>query len=126
VATQEAIRHMGDGGRIIMIGSINSDVVPFVGGSVYASTKGAIASLTRGLARDLGSRGITVNNIQPGPIDTDMNPASSRSAEVLKRSIAIGRYGQAAEIASLVAYLVSPAAAYITGASLKVDGGLSA
>ncbi|GAB4465716.1 MAG: hypothetical protein OHK0037_20770 [Elainellaceae cyanobacterium] len=75
VATQEAVRHMGAGGRIIMIGSINSDIVPFVGGSVYALTKGAVASFTRGLARDLGDRGITVNNIQPGPVDTDMNPA---------------------------------------------------
>jgi len=126
VATQEAVRHMGDGGRIIMIGSINSDIVPFVGGSVYALTKGAIASFTRGLARDLGSRGITVNNIQPGPVDTDMNPADGAFAAGLKQSIAIGRYGQASEIAEMVAYLASPAAAYVTGASLKIDGGLTA
>ncbi|HEY9648224.1 MAG TPA: 3-oxoacyl-ACP reductase family protein [Chroococcidiopsis sp.] len=126
VATQEAVRHMGEGGRIIMIGSINSDVVPFVGGSVYALTKGAIASFTRGLARDLGARGITVNNIQPGPVDTDMNPADGAFAESLKQAIAIGRYGQAEEIAEMVAYLVSPTAAYVTGASLKIDGGLTA
>jgi len=126
VATQEAIRHMSEGGRIIMIGSINSDVVPFVGGSVYALTKGAIASFTRGLARDLAPRGITVNNIQPGPVDTDMNPADSDFAEGLKKAIAIGRYGQPDEIAGMVAYLVSPAAAFVTGANLKIDGGLTA
>ncbi|BAY15615.1 short-chain dehydrogenase/reductase SDR [Anabaenopsis circularis NIES-21] len=126
VATQEALRHMGKGGRIIMIGSINSDVVPFVGGSVYALTKGAIASFTRGLARDLGERGITVNNIQPGPIDTDMNPADGAFAEQLKKAIAIGRYGQADEIADMVAYLASPGAAFVTGASLKIDGGITA
>lgn len=126
VATQEALRHMGEGGRIIMIGSINSDVVPFVGGSVYALTKGAIASFTRGLARDLGSRGITVNNIQPGPTDTDMNPADSAFAAGLKQTIALGRYGKADEIAAMVAYLASPAAAFVTGASLKIDGGLTA
>ena len=75
VAVQEAVRHMKEGGRIINIGSINSDFVPFTGGSVYALTKSALAGFTRGLARDLGARGITVNNIQPGPVDTDMNPA---------------------------------------------------
>ncbi|HIK42580.1 3-oxoacyl-ACP reductase family protein [Thermoleptolyngbya sp. M55_K2018_002] len=126
IATQEAVRHMGAGGRIIMIGSINSDIVPFVGGSVYALTKGAVASFTRGLARDLGDRGITVNNIQPGPVDTDMNPADGAFAEELKKAIAIGRYGQADEIAAMVAYLASPAAAYVTGASLKIDGGITA
>ncbi|BAY20323.1 short-chain dehydrogenase/reductase SDR [Calothrix sp. NIES-2100] len=126
VATQEAVRHMGEGGRIIMIGSINSDSVPFVGGSVYALTKGAIASFTRGLARDLGSRGITVNNIQPGPIDTDMNPANGPFADNLKRIIALGRYGQSDEIAGMVSYLASSEAAYITGASLNIDGGFTA
>lgn len=126
VATQEALRHMGEGGRIIMIGSINSDSTPFAGLSVYALTKGAIASFTRGLARDLGDRGITVNNVQPGPVDTDMNPADGDFASGLKQMIALGRYGQAHEIASLVAYLASPQAAYITGASLKIDGGCTA
>ncbi|MEG4010412.1 3-oxoacyl-ACP reductase family protein [Microcoleus sp. Pol11C1] len=126
VATQEAIRHMGEGGRIIMIGSINSDSTPFAGLSVYALTKGAIASFTRGLARDLGSRGITVNNIQPGPIDTDMNPADGDFAEELKKSIALGRYGRDNEVASMVSYLASPEAAFVTGASLKIDGGVTA
>ena len=126
VATQESIRHMGEGGRIIMIGSINSDSAPFVGGSIYALTKGAIASFTRGLARDLGPRGITVNNIQPGPIDTDMNPAEGEFAEGLKKTVALGRYGQSDEVAGMVAYLASPEAAFVTGASLKIDGGFTA
>ena len=126
VATQEATRHMSEGGRIIMIGSVNSDLVPFIGGSVYAMTKAAIAGFTRGLARDLGPRGITVNNIQPGPVDTDMNPADGASADALKRMIALGRYGQTDEIAGMVSYLASPEAGYITGASLKIDGGFAA
>ena len=126
VATQEAVRHIGEGGRIIMIGSINSDLVPFVGGSVYALTKSAVAGFTRGLARDLGPRGITVNNIQPGPVDTDMNPADGPFAEGLKGLIALHRYGQSDEVAGLVSYLASDEAGYITGASLKIDGGFAA
>ncbi|MDZ8028441.1 MAG: 3-oxoacyl-ACP reductase family protein [Nostoc sp. DcaGUA01] len=126
VATQEAIRHMGEGGRIINIGSVNSDLVPFAGGSVYALTKGAIASFTRGLARDLGSRGITVNNIQPGPVDTDMNPADGPFAESIKAMIALQRYGHSDEIAGMVSYLASAEAGFITGASLKIDGGFTA
>jgi 3-oxoacyl-[acyl-carrier protein] reductase len=126
VATREAVRHMGEGGRIIMIGSVNSDFVPFAGVSVYALTKGAVAGFTRGLARDLGPRGITVNNVQPGPVDTDMNPADGPFAEALKGMIALHRYGQGDEIAGLVSYLASPEAGYITGASLKIDGGFAA
>ena len=126
VATQEAVRHMKDGGRIVNIGSINSDLVPFMGGSVYALTKAAIAGFTRGLARDLGPRGITVNNIQPGPVDTDMNPADGPFAAQLKTMIAVQRYGQSDEIAAMVAYLAGPEAAYVTGASLKIDGGFGA
>src|SRR5262249_23888745 len=125
-ATQEAVRHMGDGGRIIMIGSVNSDLVPFAGGSVYALTKVAIAGFTRGLARDLGPRGITVNNVQPGPVDTDLNPADGPSSDVLKGMIALRRYGQSDEIAGLVSYLASAEAGFITGASLKIDGGFAA
>lgn len=126
VATQEAVRHIGEGGRIIMIGSVNSDLVPFQGGSVYALTKGAVASFTHGLARDLGPRGITVNNIQPGPVDTDMNPAEGPFAESMKKTLALQRYGQSEEIAGLVSYLASDEAGFVTGANLKIDGGFSA
>ncbi len=126
VATQEAVRHMGKGGRIINIGSINSDLMPFAGGSAYAMTKGAVASLTRGLARDLGPRGITVNNIQPGPTDTDMNPANGAMAAGLTAMIAVQRYGKDDEVAAMVAYLAGPEAGFITGASLKIDGGFAA
>jgi 3-oxoacyl-[acyl-carrier protein] reductase len=126
VAIQEAVRHMGEGGRIINIGSVNSDLVPFAGGSVYALTKGAIASFTRGLARDLGPRGITVNNVQPGPVDTDMNPPDGPFAAQMKGLTALQRYAQSDEIAGMVSYLASPEAAFITGASLKIDGGFTA
>jgi 3-oxoacyl-[acyl-carrier protein] reductase len=126
VATQEAARHMSEGGRIIHIGSTNSDRVTFMGGSVYALTKGAVAAFTKGLARDLGARGITVNNVQPGPIDTDMNPADTDFARAMIPNLALPRYGRTDEIASFVAFLVSPEASYITGASLPADGGYSA
>lgn len=126
VATQEAARHMTEGGRIITIGSVNADRMPFAGGGVYAMTKAAVAGLTRGLARDLGPRGITVNNVQPGPVDTDMNPASGPFAESLKGLMALPRYGTGEEIAGMVAYLASPEAAFVTGASLTIDGGFAA
>jgi 3-oxoacyl-[acyl-carrier protein] reductase len=126
VAAQEAARHMVDGGRIITIGSVNADRMPFEGGGVYAMTKAAVAGLTRGLARDLGPRGITVNNVQPGPVDTDMTPATGPFADTLKGLMALGRYGRGEEIAAMVAYLVSPAAAYVTGANLTIDGGFDA
>lgn len=126
VATQESVRHMRDGGRIIHIGSCNSDRVPFQGGSVYALTKAAIVGFTKGLARDLGPRGITVNNIQPGPTDTDMNPATGAWAEGTVQNVALQRYAKPEEVANFVAFLASPEAAYITGASLASDGGYSA
>lgn len=126
VATQEAVRFMGEGGRIVTIGSTNADRMPFAGGAVYAMSKSAIVGLTKGLARDLGPRGITVNNVQPGPVDTDMNPADSDFAGALKGLMALPRYGKAEEIASFVAYLAGPEAGYITGASLTIDGGFSA
>lgn len=125
-ATQESVRHMPDGGRIIHIGSVNSDRMPFVGGSVYALTKGAIFSFTKGLARDLGPRNITVNNIQPGPVDTDANPASGPFAETMLSLMALKRYGKGEEIAGMVSYLAGPEAGYITGASLLIDGGFDA
>lgn len=126
VGIQEASRHMRDGGRIITIGSVNGDRVPFPGGSVYALTKAAVAGLTRGLARDLGPRGITVNNVQPGPVNTDLNPENGPFAEMLKGLLALPRYGKDDEVASLVAFLASPEAAFITGASLDIDGGFKA
>lgn len=126
VATQEAVRYMGNGGRVINIGSVNADRMPFAGGAAYAMSKAAVAGLTKGLARDLGPRGITVNNVQPGPVDTDMNPDGSDFSGALKSLMAIGRYGTTEEIASFVAYLAGPEAGYVTGASLTVDGGFGA
>ena len=121
-----AIPHLRDNGRIIFIGSVNSDSMPFAGGSVYALTKGAIASFTRGLARDLAPRNITVNNIQPGPVDTDMNPASGPFAQTLLNLMALKRYARGDEIGALVSFLAGPEAAFITGTGIKIDGGFDA
>jgi 3-oxoacyl-[acyl-carrier protein] reductase len=121
-ATQAAVRHMKHGGRIITIGSVVADRSGFPTSSVYSMTKGAIASMTRGLARDLGPRGITVNNIQPGPTKTDMN-GDEGAHERVKPLIALGRLGEDREIAGLAAYLASAEAAFVTGASLTIDGG---
>ena len=126
VATQAALKHMTTGGRIINIGSTNADRMPFPGGSIYAMSKSALVGLVKGMARDLGPRGITVNNIQPGPIDTEMNPATGDFSKLMLSLMASPRYGTADEVASLVAYLSGPDAAYITGASLTIDGGFSA
>ena len=126
VASQAAAAHLPNGGRIINIGSVNADSMPFAGGSVYALTKGAIASFTRGLARDLGPRGITVNNVQPGPVDTELNPAHGPFADSLTKIMALGRYGHASEVAGLVSYLAGPDGGYVTGASLTIDGGFDA
>lgn len=126
VASQEAARHMPGGGRIINIGSTNADRMPFAGGAAYAMSKSAIIGLTKGLARDLGPRGITVNNVQPGPTDTDMNPASGEMAQELIKLIAVNRYGKDKEIAAFVAFLSGPEAGYISGASLSIDGGFGA
>ncbi len=120
--TQAAVRHMKEGGRVITIGSIVADRSGFPTSSVYAMTKGAVAAMTRGLARDLGPRGITVNNIQPGPTATDMN-SDETGHERLKQLMALGRIGEDKEIASFAAYLASPEASFITGASLTIDGG---
>ncbi len=126
VATQEASKHLRDGGRVIHIGSTNSDRMPFVGGSVYALTKAAIVGFTKGLARDLAPRNITVNNIQPGPVNTDMNPETGPFADSIKSFLALKRYGNTDEIAGMVSYLAGPEAAYVTGASLLIDGGFAA
>ena len=126
VAIQSAVKHMQSGGRIVNIGSCNAERMPFTGGGVYAMSKAALVGLVKGLARDLGPRGITINNVQPGPVDTDMNPATSDFAKLLVHQMAIPRYGTVDEIASLVAYLAGPDTAYVTGASLTIDGGFTA
>jgi len=127
VATQAAVRHMQTGGRIITIGSCNAERMPFVGGAVYAMSKAALVGLVKGLARDLGPRGITINNVQPGPVNTDMNPAGSDFARLtIERFMALPRYGTGDEIASLVCWLAGPESSYVTGASLSIDGGYSA
>ncbi|MFD1105497.1 SDR family oxidoreductase [Sphingobium olei] len=125
-ASVEAARQMPDGGRIIVIGSVNGDAVPFAGAAAYALTKSALHGLGRGLARDFGDRRITVNIIQPGPIDTDMNPADGEIAEIVKPFMAIKRYGKAEEVAGLAAYLAGPEASYVTGAFHTIDGGFGA
>lgn len=125
-AVQAATKYLGAGGRIINIGSIMGDISLWPGYSFYGASKAAVASLARGWARDLGPKGITVNTIQPGPIDTDMNPADGPLSVELKKSVALGRYGKAEEIASAVAFLASEDASFITGASLNVDGGVMA
>ena len=122
VAVQAASAHLGSGGRIVTIGSVTADRTGFPGASVYSMTKGAVASLTRGLARDLGPRGITVNTVEPGPTDTDMNAAAGL-LDRLAPMMALGRVGKDAEIASLVAWLAGPDSSYVTGAALTVDGG---
>lgn len=124
-AVRTAIAHLASGGRIINIGSINADRVPGPGLAVYAMTKGAVSSLTRGLARELGPRGITVNNVQPGPINTDMNPDEGEFAEGLKQLSALGRYGDTSDIAAMVSFLAGPEAGFITGANINVDGGIT-
>ncbi|BBY15288.1 3-oxoacyl-ACP reductase family protein [Mycolicibacterium litorale] len=126
VAIQCAVPHLGDGGRIINIGSINAERVPSPGLSVYSMTKAAVAGLTRGLARELGPRGITINNVQPGPIATDMNPEHGEFAEAATQLIAVGHYGHTSDVAGVVSYLAGPDASYITGANWNVDGGFTA
>src|ERR1700710_935325 len=125
-ATQAALKHMNNGGRIIMIGSCVGERVLTPGLVAYSATKGAVKMFTQGLSREVGSRGITVNNIQPGPIDTDLNPASGDWATPQKAVTALDRYGHVDEVAALVAFVASPESAYITGANLTVDGGTNA
>jgi 3-oxoacyl-[acyl-carrier protein] reductase len=126
VAIQRAIPHLGQGGRIVTTGSIFADHVPRPGSAVYAMTKAALAGMTRGLARELGPRGITVNVIQPGPTATDANPDSGEFADAMRELTAVGHYGRPEDIASAVAYLVGPEAGFITGITWNVDGGFSA
>jgi 3-oxoacyl-[acyl-carrier protein] reductase len=126
IATQAALRHMKNGGRLIMIGSCVGERMLTPGLVAYSATKGAIKMFTQGLAREVGSRNITVNNIQPGPIDTDLNPAAGDWAAPQTAATALKRYGKAEEVAALVAFVAGPESSYITGANLTVDGGTNA
>jgi 3-oxoacyl-[acyl-carrier protein] reductase len=126
VATQAALKHMKDGGRIITIGSAVGERVLVPGLVAYSATKGAVKIFTQALSRELGSRGITVNNVQPGPIDTDLNPAASEWAVPQKAATSLDRYGKVDEVAALVAFVAGPESSYITGANLTVDGGMNA
>ena len=125
-AAVDAARNMPDGGRIIIIGSVNGDRMPFPGGAGYALTKSAVQGMVRGLARDFGARGITVNSVQPGPVDTDLNPADGPMKDMMHSFLAIKRHARPDEIAAMVAYLVGPEAAIVTGAQHTIDGGFGA
>ncbi|MEM9442269.1 MAG: SDR family oxidoreductase, partial [Pseudomonadota bacterium] len=125
-AAVDAARNMPNGGRIVMIGSVNGDRMPFPGGAGYALTKSAVQGMVRGLARDFGERGITVNSVQPGPVDTDLNPADGPMKEMMHSFMAIKRHARPDEIAAMVAYLVGPEASIVTGAQHTIDGGFGA
>ncbi len=125
-ATQAALKFLKSGGRIITIGSCVGERVMTPGLVAYSATKGAVKMFTQGLSREVGNRGITVNNVQPGPIDTDLNPAAAEWSVPQKAATALGRYGRVEEVAALVAFIVGPESAYITGANLTVDGGTNA
>lgn len=126
LTTQAALKQMNNGGRIISIGSCVGERMMTPGLVPYSATKGAIRMFTQGLSREVGDRGITVNNVQPGPIDTDLNPAAGDWAVPQKAVTALNRYGNVQEVAALVAFISSPEASYITGANLTVDGGTNA
>ncbi|MEF3129621.1 3-oxoacyl-ACP reductase family protein [Rhizobium leguminosarum] len=126
IATQAALKYLRDGGRIISIGSCVGERMGTPGLVAYAATKGAVKMFTQGLAREVGARGITVNNVQPGPIDTDLNPAAGDWAEPQLANTALNRYGHVDDIAAMVAFVAGPEASYITGTSLTVDGGTNA
>jgi 3-oxoacyl-[acyl-carrier protein] reductase len=126
VTTQAALKHMNAGGRIVMIGSCVGERMMTPGLVPYSATKAAMRMFSQGLSREVGDRGITVNNIQPGPIDTDLNPAAGEWAVPQKAATALNRYGKADEVAALVAFVAGPQASYITGANLTVDGGTNA
>lgn len=126
VASKAVLPHMPDGSRIVNIGSVNADRMPFPGGAAYAMSKAALQGLARGMARDLGPRAITVNNVQPGPVNTDMNPESGEFADMMHGLMALPRHAHPDEIAGMVAYLAGPDAAFVTGASLTIDGGFAA
>ncbi len=125
-AAVEAARKMNRDGRIVVIGSVNGDRIPFAGGAAYALTKSAVQGMVRGLARDFGERGITVNSVQPGPTDSDMNPANGPMAGLMHSFMAVKRHIRADEVAELTAYLAGPHGAMITGSMQTIDGGFGA
>jgi 3-oxoacyl-[acyl-carrier protein] reductase len=126
ITTQAALKHMKNGGRIIMIGSCVGERMMTPGLAAYSATKGAVKMFAQGLSREVGSRGITVNNVQPGPIDTDLNPAAGDWAAPQKAMTSLNRYGTVDEVSALVAFIAGPESSYITGANLTVDGGTNA
>jgi 3-oxoacyl-[acyl-carrier protein] reductase len=126
ISTQAALKHMNDNGRIIMIGSCVGERNNTPGLASYSATKGAVKMFTQGLSREVGDRGITVNNVQPGPIDTDLNPAAGEWATPQRVNTALNRYGKVEEVAALVSFVAGPESSYITGANLTVDGGTNA
>ncbi|WP_234698632.1 SDR family oxidoreductase [Lacisediminihabitans changchengi] len=125
-ATQHALKRLPDGGRIIMIGSITAESIPMSGGTIYGMSKAALVGFTQGLARDLGPRHITANNVQPGPIDTDGNPAGGPDGAYLAGLTALNRFGTADEVGKLAAGIASDQAAYMTGSTVTLDGGWTA
>jgi 3-oxoacyl-[acyl-carrier protein] reductase len=126
IATQAALKHMKSGSRVIMIGSCLGERVAFPGLAAYSATKGAVKIFTQALSREVANRNITVNNVQPGPIDTELNPATSDWAAPQKAATALNRFGHVDEIAAMVAFVAGPESSYITGANLTVDGGMNA
>ncbi len=126
VATQEAVRYMGEGGRVVSIGSTLAETVPYPGLALYATSKAALIGMTKSLARELGPRGITVNLVHPGSTDTDMNPADGPAAEKERSLIALGRYNEADDVAAMVAFLAGTGGRNVSGATLTIDGGATA
>lgn len=126
LTTQAALRHMGEGSSVVTIGSNVIEHVPFPGLTLYATSKSALVGMTRGLARELGARGITITLLSPGPIDTDANPADGPNGDGIRSLVPLGRFGRAEEVADTVLHLAGPGGRYVTGTEIHVDGGINA